>query len=33
MAPGCIFQIFLWVAIQNQVRIAQRVIVNEVVQF
>ena len=33
MAPCYILQIFLWVAIQNQVRIAQRVIVDEVVQF
>ena len=33
MAPGHILQIFLWVTIQNQIRIAQRVIVDEVVQF
>ena len=33
MAPGCIFQIFLWVTVQNQIRIAQRIVVDEVVQF
>ena len=33
MAPGCIFQIFLWVTVQNQIGIAQRVIVDKVVQF
>ena len=33
MAPGHILQIFLWVTIKNQIRIAQRVIVDEVVQF
>ena len=33
MTPSHFLQIFLWVAIQNQVRIAQRVIVDEVVQF
>ena len=32
MAPGYIFQIFLRVTVQNQIRIAQRVIVDEVVQ-
>ena len=32
-APGHILQIFLRVTIQNQIRIAQRVIVDEVVQF
>ena len=33
MAPGYVFQIFLRVAIQNQIRIAQRIVVDEVVQF
>ena len=33
MAPSHILQIFLRVAVQNQIRIAQRVIVDEVVQF
>ena len=33
MAPGCIFQIFLRVTVQNQIRIAQRVIIDEIVQF
>lgn len=32
MAPGYVFQVFFWIAIQNQVRIAQRIIVDEVVQ-
>ena len=32
MAPGCIFQIFLWVTVQNQIRISQRVVVNKIVQ-
>ena len=32
MAPGHILQIFLRVTIQNQIRIAQRVIVDEIVQ-
>ena len=33
MAPGYVFQVFFWIAIQNQVRIAQRIIVDEVIQF
>ena len=33
MAPGYVFQVFLRIAIQNQIRVAQRVIVDEVVQF
>ena len=33
MAPSRILQIFLRIAIQNQIRIAQRVIVDKVVQF
>ena len=33
MAPGYVFQIFLRVTIQNQIGIAQRVIVDEVIQF
>ena len=33
MAPGCIFQIFLRVAVQDQIGIAQRVIIDKVVQF
>ena len=33
MAPGYVFQIPLRLAIQNQIRIAQRVIVDEIVQF
>ena len=33
MAPSHILQIFLWGAIQNQVHIAQRVVVNKAVQF
>ena len=32
MAPGCIFQIFLRVTVQNQIRIAKRVIVDEIIQ-
>ena len=32
MASGYILQIFLWVTVQNQISIAQRVIVDEVVQ-
>ena len=32
MAPSRILQIFLRIAIQNQIRIAQRVIVDEVIQ-
>ena len=31
MAPGYILQIFLRIAIQNQIRIAKRVIVDEIV--
>ena len=31
VAPGCVFQVFLRFAVQNQVRIAQWVIVDEVV--
>ena len=33
MAPGYVFQIFLRVTVQNQVRITQRIIVDEVIQF
>ena len=33
MAPGYGFQVFLRIAIQNQIRIAQRIVVDEVVQF
>jgi len=33
MAPGYVFQIFLRVTIQNQIRITQWVVVNKVVQF
>ena len=33
MAPGYVFQVSLRVTVQNQVRIAQRIIVDEVVQF
>ena len=32
MAPCYILQIFLWVSIQNQIRISQRVIIDEVIQ-
>ena len=32
MAPSHILQIFLWVAIQNQISIAKRVIVDEIIQ-
>ena len=32
MAPGHVLQIFLRIAIQNQIRIAKRVIVDEMVQ-
>ena len=32
VAPSYVFQIFLWIAIQNQIRVAQWVIVDEVVQ-
>ena len=31
MAPGYVFQVFFWIAIQNQIGIAQWVIVDEVV--
>ena len=30
MAPGHILQIFLWITIQNQIGIAQRVIIDEI---
>ena len=33
VAPSYIFQIFLRIAIQNQIRVAQRIIVDEVIQF
>ena len=33
MAPSYVFQIFLRIAIQNQIRVAQRVIVDEIIQF
>ena len=33
MAPSHILQIFLRVTVQNQIRIAQRIVVDEVVQF
>ena len=33
VAPSYVFQIFLRIAIQNQIRVAQRVIVDEIVQF
>ena len=33
MVPSHILQIFLRVTVQNQIRIAQRIIVDEVVQF
>ena len=33
MVLGCIFQVSLWVSIQNQNRVAQRIIVDEVIQF
>ena len=33
MAPGCIFQIFLWVTCSESNRIAQWIIVDKVVQF
>ena len=33
VAPSYIFQIFLRIAIQNQIRVAQRVIVDEIIQF
>ena len=33
MAPSHIFQIFLWVTIQNQISIAQWVVVDEIIQF
>ena len=33
MAPSPILQILLWITIQNQIRIAQRVIIDKVVQF
>ena len=32
MAPGHIFQVFLWITIQNQICIAQWVIVDKVAQ-
>ena len=33
MASSHILQIFLWVTVQNQIRIAQRIVVDKVVQF
>ena len=33
MTPSHFLQIFLWVAIQNQIGIAKRVIVDEIIQF
>ena len=33
VAPGYGFQVFLRIAIQNQIRVAQRVIVDEIIQF
>ena len=33
MAPGYGFQVFLRITIQNQIRIAQGIVVDEVVQF
>ena len=33
VAPSYVFQIFLRIAIQNQIRVAQRVIVDEIIQF
>ena len=33
MTSDHILQIFLWVAIQNQISIAKRVIVDEIIQF
>ena len=32
MAPGYVFQVFFWIAIQDQIGIAQWVIVNKVIQ-
>ena len=32
MVPGYVFQVSLWVTVQNQIRIAKRVIVNKIVQ-
>ena len=32
VAPGCVFQVFLWITVQNQICIAQWVIVNKVIQ-
>ena len=32
MVPGYVFQVFLRLAIQNQIRISQRVIIDEIVQ-
>ena len=31
VAPGCVFQVFLWITVQNQVCIAKRVIIDEIV--
>ena len=33
MAPSYVFQVFFWIAIQNQIGITKWVIINEVVQF
>ena len=33
MVPGYVFQVSLRVTVQNQIRIAQRIIVDEVIQF
>ena len=32
MVPGYVFQVSLWITVQNQIRIAQWVIVNKVIQ-
>ena len=32
MAPGYVFQVFFWIAIQNQIGIAQQVIIDEIIQ-
>ena len=32
VAPGCVFQVFLWITVQNQICIAQWVIVDKVAQ-
>ena len=33
VAPGCVFQVFFRITVQNQIGIAKRIVVDEVIQF